>query len=207
MTTGKKRRVSNGITVSKWWQNFHKTYLILEEDVMSLEVSVYLCRKIETQEKKMSDDRSFRFSLCQFFYTHKHWLDCISPFETSWKHCPVTGKNREPKDRWCNDWTVLTMRGGSGACRVTMGTLGGRTLSDTLLTDMLYRPFSRSFWTEYVEYIFNMQQEEKSLESLIYPEVCYLLYHFQTMFDFCALFSLPNWSGHNYFHLRCCLGL
>jgi len=57
-----------------------------------------------------------------------------------------------------------------------MGTLGGITLSDTLLTDMLYRPFSRSFWTEYVEYIFKMQREEKSLESQIYPEVFFFFY-------------------------------
>jgi len=59
---------------------------------------------------------------------------------------------------------------------MTMGTLGGITLSDTLLTDMLYRPFSRSFWTQYVEYIFKMQREEKSLESLIYPEVFFFFY-------------------------------
>lgn len=36
---------------------------------MSLEVSVYLCRKIETQEKKMSDDRSLA-SLSVSFSTH-----------------------------------------------------------------------------------------------------------------------------------------
>ncbi len=100
--------------------------------------------------------------------------------------------------------TRLRVRGGSGACTVTMGTLGRRILSDTtLLTDMLYRPFSRSFWTEFAEYIFNMQQEEKSLKSLIRPKVCFLYLISKLAAHFCGLFSLPNWSGNNYFHLRC----
>jgi len=68
-----------------------------------------------------------------------------------------------------------------------MGTLGGITFSDTLLTDMLYRPFSRSFWTEYVEYIFKMQREEKSLESLIF----FLLYHFQPWLIFVLCLAYP----------------
>jgi len=134
--------------------------------------------KLKHRKKKMSDDRSLA-SLSVSFSTHIN-TDCLLTAFSLLRHHGNTVQSQErtgnQKGRWCNDWTVLTMRGGSGACRVTMGTLGGITLSDTLLTDMLYRPFSRSFWTQYVEYIFKMQREEKSLESLIYPEVFFFFY-------------------------------